>query len=299
MPPSARPFVGLSLMPEDDFRQASYPLFEAGEVEILEWSFDMGWGPNGAPDWTQALIEFFSDANRLIGHGVTFSALSAEWTPRQERWLQCFRAETQSRHYLHLSEHFGFCAAGSFHQSAPLPVPLSQTALRVGRDRLQKLNDLVAVPVGLENLAFAFGLRDVQQQGEFLDQLLAPTNGFVLLDLHNIYCQMCNFDLDAEEILESYPLHRVRELHVSGGSWSESQIENTSPIRRDTHDEAVPENLWPLLEMALQKCPDVQAVIFERLGNTMIQEADAAQFQNDFRRLRAVVNSLSIHESIN
>jgi len=291
MPPTTRPFVGLSLMPEDDFRRASFPLFEAGEVEILEWSFDMGWGPSGVPVWTRALIEYFSVAERLIGHGVTFSALSAEWTPRQERWLEYFQHEIQSRNYLHLSEHFGFCAAGSFHQSAPLPVPLTETTLRVGRDRLQKLNDLVSVPVGLENLAFAFGLRDVQQQGEFLDQLLEPTNGFVLLDLHNIYCQMCNFDLTEEAILESYPLHRVRELHVSGGSWSESQIENISPVRRDTHDEAVPENLWPLLKLALQKCPDVKAVIFERLGNTIRHETDAQQFRADFRQLRDIVSS--------
>ena len=283
-------------MPEDDFRRASYPLFETGEVEILEWSFDMGWGPEGVPDWAQALIEYYSDAHRLLGHGVTFSALSAEWTPRQQQWLECFRAETQSRNYQHLSEHFGFCAAGSFHQSAPLPVPLNETTLRIGRDRLQKLNDLVSVPVGLENLAFAFGLRDVQQQGEFLDQLLEPIEGFVLLDLHNIYCQMCNFDLSAEAILESYPLARVRELHVSGGSWSESQIENTAPIRRDTHDEAVPENLWPLLELALQKCTRVEAVIFERLGNTIQNQTQAAQFREDFRHLREIV---FLHETCN
>ena len=294
MPLTTRPLVGLSLIPEDDFRLASFPLFEAGEVEILEWSFDMGWGPNSVPDWKRALINYYSEAERLIGHGVTFSALSAEWTPRQDHWLECFREEMQSRHYLHLSEHFGFCAAGSFHQSAPLPVPLSETTLRIGHDRLQKLNDLVSVPVGLENLAFAFGLRDVQQQGEFLERLLEPTNGFVLLDLHNIYCQMCNFDLSAEAILESYPLRRVRELHVSGGSWSESQIQDTSPVRRDTHDEAVPENLWPLLEMALKKCQNVQAVIFERLGNTIYQETDAEQFREDFRRLSKIVSS---HES--
>jgi hypothetical protein len=37
------PWVGLSLMMESDFFHAAQPLFEAGEVEVLEWSFDMGW----------------------------------------------------------------------------------------------------------------------------------------------------------------------------------------------------------------------------------------------------------------
>jgi uncharacterized protein (UPF0276 family) len=121
--------------------------------------------------------------------------------------------------------------------------------------------------------------------------LLAPTDGFLLLDLHDIYCQVKNFDLEPEPLLKSYPLARVRELHVSGGSWSESTLANTPPIRRDTHDEAVREDLWPLLHKALQLCPNVQAVIFERLGGTIPTEHDAAQFRDDYARLRHEVQS--------
>ena len=42
---TSRPLVGVSLMLEDDFARAAYPLFDMGEIEILEWSFDVGWPP--------------------------------------------------------------------------------------------------------------------------------------------------------------------------------------------------------------------------------------------------------------
>lgn len=283
------PLVGLSLMIEDAYAAASLPLFEAGEVEVLEWSFDIGWGAP-IPSWAHDLLAFYSDQNCLLGHGVTFSALSASWSERQADWLQRLRQECVERSYTHISEHFGFSSAGSFHDSAPLPTPRTPSALRIGRDRLARLSDAAQLPIGLENLAFAFGTDDVRGQGDFLEELLAPTDGFLLLDLHNVYCQSCNFGCDARELMQSYPLHRVRELHVSGGSWSESQAQpDAGLIRRDTHDESVPNELFAMVEMALEMCPGVQAVIFERLGSTL-QPQDCESFQADFRRLRSAVN---------
>ena len=76
-------------------------------------------------------------------------------------------------------------------------------------DRLQKFAEVVKVPVGLENLAFGLGLRDVLEQGIFIDRLLTAIDGFSLLDLHNLYCQIHNFDRSATEILAQYPLDRV------------------------------------------------------------------------------------------
>ena len=246
------PLVGLSLMLEDDFVRATLPFLEAGEVEVLEWSFDVGWSLPKLPDWADELLDHYSQAGRLLGHGVTFSALSAAWTARQAQWLQRLRGELDRRQYVHISEHFGFMTAGDFHRSAPLPVPLTAASLRLGQDRLRMLHEQGAEPVGLENLAFAFGRQDVADQGRFLDQLLAPVNGFLLLDLHNLYCQSCNFGLSLSELLDLYPLSRVRELHVSGGSWSPANAgialprdSRTDLVRRDTHDGAVQRKCSP------------------------------------------------------
>jgi hypothetical protein len=47
----------------------------------------------------------------------------------------------------------------------------------------------------LENLALSFSVDDVKHQGEFLEKLVEPVNGFLILDLHNLYCQSHNFDI--------------------------------------------------------------------------------------------------------
>lgn len=289
----ARPLCTISLMPEPDFRSAILPLLEAGQVDALEWSFDIGWSWEQLPPGIEPLLDFFSDNGRLLGHGVTFSPLSGQWQHRQAQWLDHLREEVALRKYNHITEHFGFMTAGDFHQSAPLPVPRDERTVALGQKRMELLAEVAGVPVGLENLAFAFGPRDVAEQGGFLEQLLRPVDGFLLLDLHNLYCQSHNFNLPGRSLMASYPLDRVRELHVSGGSWSESTLEpEAGPIRRDTHDDAVPEDVFALLDHALKACPNVQYVTLERLGKTITEDdsdASAERFRADFRRMRSIV----------
>ena len=82
-----RPWVGLSLMLEDDFRMAAAPLFAQGIVDVLEWSFDTGWG-RPMPEWADALLDHYGEQGRLLGHGVHYSAFSARWEDRQAGWLE-------------------------------------------------------------------------------------------------------------------------------------------------------------------------------------------------------------------
>lgn len=284
------PRVGLSLMTEEAFLVAARPLFTGGEVEVLEWTFDVGWGESTPAGWVDELVDFYAGQGGLLGHGVSYSLLSADNHEHQSRWLSCLEQELRLRQYLRISEHFGWMMAGAFQQSAPLPLPLTERSLAVGVANMRSLAERARCPVGLENLAFAFGLRDVQEQGSFLEELLAPVDGFLVLDLHNLYCQMHNFGKSAPELLGTYPLDRVKELHLSGGSWSAAAVgRDTSPIRRDTHDGAVPEEVFDLLREALKRCSNVTAVILEQLGPSLNQEKDAEQFRADFRRIRQTV----------
>jgi uncharacterized protein (UPF0276 family) len=283
--------VGLSLMLEDDFRLAVQPLLAAGAVGVLEWSFDVCWDVDRRAPWAAALLDWFAERGALLGHGVTFSLLSALFEERQAGWLARLERESARRRYAHVSEHFGFLTAGGSIDGAPLPLPLTPAALRIGRDRLQRIADAAQRPVGLENLAFAFGRDDVQRQGEFLDALLAPSDGFLLLDLHNLHCQAHNFDLPADELLASYPLERVRELHVSGGSWSTTG--DGGRVRRDTHDGAVPDDVFALVAETVRRCPRAEAVILERLGGTLDEATDHAQLRADYERLANLVAEVS------
>ncbi len=275
-------------MPTADFLEAAYPLFESSQVDLLEWSFDTIWNGAELPDWATDLINFYASQDRLLGHGVFFSLLSGQ-AMAHEQWLSNLSKECGQYKYLHISEHYGFSQAGSFVDSTQLPVPCTASTVALGLARLQLVARAVPeVNFGLENLAFAFSAADALAQGPFLKKLLVMPGNFLVLDIHNLYCQSHNFKIDFEQLLLTYPLELVREIHLSGGSWS--QYENLA-IRRDTHDDQVPEELFQLLALTLKFCPHVESVILERLGGTINGGAAASNFRDDFSRLKAVVNS--------
>jgi len=282
--------VGLMLNVSEDFRAAALPLLEDAHVDSLAWSIDLGWNPRGVPDWAEALLEAYGAANRLYAHGVELSLLSGRFEPRQRRWLDKLASEVERRRFVHLTEHYGFMTAGRFVQGTPLPMPLVPEAIALGVARFAQLRAVAQIPVGLENLAFAFGRRDVQDQPSFVEQLLAPSDGFLLLDVHNLYCQAVNYELDPIALMERYPLTRVRELHVAGGRTSLPKSDPLGrPFRRDGHDDHVPEGVFPLVAHALSRCASLEAIHLEHTDDGLASDAHLERFRADFARLRTLV----------
>lgn len=287
---SHKPKLGLSVMPTEDFHQASAALFQNKQVEAVEWSFDISWAGAAVEPWCQEIIDKYANDGALVGHGVNLSVLSARLSERQLQWLDRAREEFKSRKYIHTSEHFGFFEAGPILLGAPLAVPMNSASLRAGKDMLQRYVDAVQCPVGLENLAFAFGIEDVKRQGDFIDQLISTVDGFLLLDVHNIYCQLENFGVSDRELLDSYPLNKVREIHLSGGSWSHSESGKRMAVRRDSHDDSVPQEVFNLAALALKRCPNTRFVILERQAHTMPDHDSQSQFRDDFETLEEILS---------
>jgi hypothetical protein len=284
-----KPKLGLSLMPMEDFHEATLELLQRKRVQAIEWSFDFSWSGVSVEPWCQEIIECFSRSNALTGHGVTLSPLSARFSKRQAEWLTRAREEFKSRTYVHATEHFGFSEAGPIAHGPPLAVPMNSESLKKGKEMMKRYADATQCPVGLENLAFAFGIEDVKRQDDFIDQLISEVDGFLLLDLHNIYCQLENFRVPELELLNSYPLSKVREIHLSGGSWSQSVSGKRAAVRRDTHDDGVPQEVFNLATLALKLCPNIEFVILERLGNTMTDPESQQEFRDDFETMEEIL----------
>jgi len=274
-----------------DILSASLPLWEEGRVEAIEWSFDTLFKVKEVPGWFDELLTVYSNEGRLIGHGVFFSLFSGKWLPGQQQWLQQLRALNERFHFDHITEHFGFMTGADFHQGAPLSIPYNTSTLAIGRDRLARIYDACGCPVGLENLAFSYSLDEVKRHGAFLEALIEPVNGFIILDLHNLYCQLHNFNLDFDQLIDLYPLHRVREIHISGGSWELSALDTNRRIRRDTHDDGVPAEVFALLEKALPLCPQLKYVVMEQLGSGLRSEDSRKAFYQDFIHMQGIVKA--------
>lgn len=275
--------------------QASFPLFEQEKVEAIEWSFDTLFRFDEIPAWFTDLVREFSDHNRLIGHGVYFSLFSGKWSSGQQEWLGKLKKLSGEFHFDHITEHFGFMTGEDFHKGAPIGIPLTSRTLALGKDRLRRIQDACQCPVGLENLAFSYSIDEVRKHGEFLDQLVESVNGFVILDLHNIYCQVHNFDIPFDEIIKLYPLNKVREIHISGGSWEDTRIVPGKPVRRDTHDDSVPEVVFDFLTQVIPECPNLKFAVLEQLGTALDTHARQTAFQSDFLRMDRIIKSSAPH----
>ena len=273
--------------------QASLPLFEQEKVEAIEWSFDTLFKFDEIPAWFTDLVSEFSSSNRLIGHGVYFSLFSGKWSSAQQEWLDKLEKLSREFYFDHITEHFGFMTGGDFHKGAPISIPFTSRTLALGKDRLRRIQDACQCPVGLENLAFSYSIDEVRKHGDFLDQLVESVNGFIILDLHNIYCQVHNFNIAFDDIIKLYPLNKVREIHISGGSWEDKLTVPGKMVRRDTHDESVPDVVFEFLSEAIPKCPNIKYVVLEQLGTALGTPASQAAFQSDFLRMDSIIKSLA------
>lgn len=281
--------VALSAMPGEGFRAAGLPLFVEGLVDGLEWTYELGFGARGIPPELEPVLGAFAAASALSFHGVSASPVGAAPESFGET---CRDLDALARRHrpTHLSEHFGFASGTGFLRSAPMPVPFTRGSVERARERLRALGNIAGTRVGIENLAFAFSRRDVDAEPAFLDAIVRPLGGFLVLDLHNLLCRARNFGIDPSELLGRYPADLVECLHLSGGSESEVPSEfGEGTVRRDTHDGAVPEALFALLAEALDRCPSVRQVVLERIPEALTTEADRTLYQQEFRRIRGIV----------
>lgn len=279
------PLPGLSIFGDAVYRIAARPLFDAGEVEAIEWTVNSWMGGN-PHDETAALLKTFGASGKLIGHGVFYPVLDAAADALRADWLAKLALDVKTHSYCGVSVHFGFSTGWQISEGAPLPVPYCEGALETGRDALKKLASVTPCKVGLENLALSFSAEEAGKQGQFLRELLAPVNGYLLLDLHNVYCQSVNFGVPLLDMVKTYPLELVEEIHCAGGAWSEH---GGSKVRRDTHDGRLPQEILDALPAVIKLCPRVKFVLFEKLPTSFENDGDAAHFREDYLRMARAV----------
>lgn len=276
------PRVGLNVHPDEHFG-AFLPLVLADDaVDAIEWSWELGAAP-----WLAPLLALFASHEALTTHLVQYP-LSGD-PARLETMLERARVECSIHRPSFVTAHYGVTAAEGYHAIAPVPPVPSRAAALEAATRLARLRDAMQCPVGVENLGIAFSADDVRRQAEMMHAIVGhDSEHFLLLDVHNLYCQAENFGLDPAAILALYPLERVREVHVSGGSWWQPPG-STARFRRDTHDDAIPAEVLALLGQALAHAPNVELVFFERMGPTLATSAARDEAREDYRRVVEVV----------
>ena len=99
--------------------------------------------------------------------------------------------------------------------------------------------------------------------------------------------------LDPAALIATYPLERVREVHISGGAWWPTEVDaHKGPFRLDSHDHAVADEAMALLPLVLPRCPNLEVVIMENRGAGIETPEEQTRYRQDFLRLREAVEAL-------
>jgi uncharacterized protein (UPF0276 family) len=143
------------------------------------------------------------------------------------------------------------------HAGVAIPVPFDEDMLTVMATRVGEVHAAIPIPFLVENSVYFLDIID-QDYGEaqFLNELSHRSGCGLLLDLHNLYANARNHELDAYDFLAELDLERVLEIHIAGGS-------EFAGMWTDSHSGPCQEGVWELLDWVLPKTPNLRGVTFE------------------------------------
>lgn len=294
--------LGFSLQPEERFLALTAELLDLVDyVEVTPetlWRSDASGGivPNGFHERFAMLKR--DSGLAFVAHGVGFSVGSARPdAERRARWLERIAADHEVFEFGWYTDHLGATELAGRNLTLPLATPLVPAAAHAVDTSLRALQS--AVPdVGFETSAFYFHLGDPLLEPTFVRAALAAPRTHLLLDLHNVWTNARNLGFDASEYLERLPLERVIEIHLSGGTESEpAWLPSRAILRLDSHDHAVPEEVWQLAERFVPRCPNLRGLTLERMEGT-VDFGDIAPLRAELLRARALLERVpSLHSS--
>ena len=225
----------------------------------------------------------------VVVHGVELSIGSAHGL--NDAYLQMLDSFQKEWPFVWHSEHLGFQTIAADNGSTleigvPLPMPATVEAVELVAGRSTTIQQRYSVPFLLENPAHYFSALpadpEIGNEYGFLTAFTEKSGCYLLLDLHNLYCNAVNHHFDAREVIDTLPLDRVIEIHVAGGSWRDG-------FWMDAHDGRVPEPVWELLEYVLPSVPKVAGVVFELLEDYAIR-LGAPAIENELKRAWQIWN---------
>lgn len=225
----------------------------------------------------------------VVVHGVELSIGSAHGL--NNAYLTMLDSFQKQWPFVWHSEHLGFQTIAGDNDSTleigvPLPMPATVEAVELVAERSATILKRYDVPFLLENPAHYFSELptdpEIGNEYRFLTAFTQKSGCYLLLDLHNLYCNAVNHHFDARDVISSLPMDRVIEIHVAGGSWRDG-------FWMDAHDGRVPEPVWELLEYVLPIAPNVAGVVFELLEEHAIR-LGASAIENELTRASQIWN---------
>lgn len=259
------PRLGVGIM--TDLAIASFTSMP-GAVDYLAVTPDMFWidhGPHTGgggrrftdiPSWVAMLDE---SGLPMVSHHIGLSIASAiptdtDYVTQMAAWAERWQAHWLSEHlaFVAIDEGHGPTAAG-----LALTAPFDREILDLAVERARYVIERTQAPFLLENSPYYVTFDDSDmREAEFLNRFCADSGGGLLLDLHNLYCNVVNYGFSGHRFLDELELANVIEVHIAGGS-------ELGGMYADSHSGVPPEPVWDLLDDLVGRAPNLRGITFE------------------------------------
>lgn len=178
----------------------------------------------------------------VVLHGVSLSIGSTD--PLSFDYLGKLKRLAAEVNPKWVSDHLCWTGVLSVNSHDLLPLPLTEEAFRLVKERVLQVQDFLGRPLILENpstyLSFT---HSTISEPEFLSALVAETGCGLLLDVNNCYVTCFNSGLDPVEYLKALPHESIVQMHLAGHQHCGTHI-------IDTHDRPVVDEVWELFRLA-------------------------------------------------
>ncbi len=226
---------------------------------IVEARPELGWfevhpenflGAGGPPHaWLRAIRQHYP----LSMHSVSLSLAGPDRPDRRQ--LRRLRALIECYQPALVSEHLAWSAIDGLFLDDLLPVPYDEATLARVTEHVDEVQTFLGRQILVENPASYLRFeRDCIGETEFLSELAAGSGCGLLLDVNNVEVSAHNHGFDPQQYLRAFPADAVREIHVAGHLFD-------AAVCIDSHDRAVADTTWALLELALRRTGSVPVLV--------------------------------------
>jgi uncharacterized protein (UPF0276 family) len=189
----------------------------------------------------------------VVLHGVSMNLGGTD--PLDDRHLDALAGLVRRFEPAWVSEHLCWGAFGRHHTHDLLPLPYTEEALVNGVERIARVQDRLGRRILVENVSsYVTFTHATMPEWEFLAAVAEAADCGLLLDVNNVYVSAVNHGFSAEEYLAGLPLGRVGQIHLAGHTDAGTHLV-------DTHDHPVPEPVWALYRLAVQRFGPVATLV--------------------------------------
>ncbi len=233
-------------------------------------------------------LEAFRADSEFVFHGVNLNIGGTD--PLDPRYVMELNELFDHFEPAWVSDHICWTAVAGHQSFDLLPLPLNQETLAHLSRRISQIQELTKRPWAFENPSlYIWPETSDMSEGEFFTELSAQTGCAYLLDVNNVYVTSHNLQKDPIQWLSDWPLDRVTQFHLAGGTHQNGLI-------IDTHNQPVEEIVWGLYKKIIRQTGPRPTIVewdqdFPEFDVLLHQLNKAQEIINDSRRVSEIVLS--------